>query len=286
MSNLDQFESAFRSASKARFHLDRPVFRKILVVTDMDEAGATQFSQRVQRFLSGAMGDDEPQWREVLGAEYSNIEELLSLVEREDPDLVCTFRHLHSEAWGFQYSLGEYLDVLAQATPIPVLAVPHPDAGREAEHAMLNTDVVMAITDHLTGSDRLVNMASRFTAPKGKLWLTHVEDELGFDRIIDAISKIPTIETEHAREAIQAQLLKEPHDYVWSCREVLAKAKIEIQIEDLVVMGHHLGVYRQLVGDHEVDLLVMNTKDEDQLAMHGMAYPLAIELRNIPLLLL
>ncbi len=30
----------------------------------------------------------------------------------------------------------------------------------------------------------------------------------------------------------------------------------------------------------------MHTKDEDQMAMHGMAYPLAIELRQIPLLLL
>ena len=38
--------------------------------------------------------------------------------------------------------------------------------------------------------------------------------------------------------------------------------------------------------EDEVDLLVLNTKDDDQLAMHGLAYPLAIELREIPLLLL
>jgi len=30
----------------------------------------------------------------------------------------------------------------------------------------------------------------------------------------------------------------------------------------------------------------LNTKDEDQLAMHGLAYPLAVELRQIPLLML
>ena len=51
-------------------------------------------------------------------------------------------------------------------------------------------------------------------------------------------------------------------------------------------MGRHLAEYRRLVEAHEVDLLVMHTKDEDQMAMHGMAYPLAIELRQIPLLLL
>jgi hypothetical protein len=40
------------------------------------------------------------------------------------------------------------------------------------------------------------------------------------------------------------------------------------------------------VDEHHVDLLVLNTKDEDQLAIHGLAYPLAVELRNTPLLLL
>jgi hypothetical protein len=35
-----------------------------------------------------------------------------------------------------------------------------------------------------------------------------------------------------------------------------------------------------------VDLLVMNTKDEDHSAMHGLAYPLAVELRGTPLLML
>ena len=51
-------------------------------------------------------------------------------------------------------------------------------------------------------------------------------------------------------------------------------------------MGHHLSTYKELVQKHQVDLLVMNTKDEDQLAMHGIAYPLAVELREIPLLML
>ena len=30
----------------------------------------------------------------------------------------------------------------------------------------------------------------------------------------------------------------------------------------------------------------MYTKDEDQMAMHGVAYPLAVELRETPLLML
>ena len=44
--------------------------------------------------------------------------------------------------------------------------------------------------------------------------------------------------------------------------------------------------YRRLIAERNVKLLVMNTKDEDQLAMHGLAYPLSVELRDTPLLLL
>ena len=44
--------------------------------------------------------------------------------------------------------------------------------------------------------------------------------------------------------------------------------------------------YKRLIDEHAVDLLVLNTKDEDQLAMHGIAYALAVEMRQIPLLML
>ena len=51
-------------------------------------------------------------------------------------------------------------------------------------------------------------------------------------------------------------------------------------------LGHLLADYRELVVENEIDLLVMYTKDEEQLAMHGIAYPLAVELRSTPLLML
>ena len=43
---------------------------------------------------------------------------------------------------------------------------------------------------------------------------------------------------------------------------------------------------QRLIEQHQVDLLVLNTQDENQLAMHGVAYALAVELRHIPLLML
>ena len=51
-------------------------------------------------------------------------------------------------------------------------------------------------------------------------------------------------------------------------------------------MGHHLDDLTRLIEERKADLLVLNTKDEDQLAMHGMAYPLAVELTTTPILML
>ncbi len=80
--------------------------------------------------------------------------------------------------------------------------------------------------------------------------------------------------------------MKDPADYIESCRIGLSKSAPSLEVESLVTSGHHLHEHRRLIEEHDVDLLVMNTKDEDQLAMHGLAYPLAIELRTIPLLML
>jgi nucleotide-binding universal stress UspA family protein len=197
-----------------------------------------------------------------------------------------TYRHLHSDAWQWPHGLGEYLDVLTQATDIPVLVLPHPDAKRALPHAVANTDCVMAITDHLTADARLVDYALRLTAPSGTCWLTHIESQQQFDRFLDAVEKIPEIETDDVRQLVEAQLLKEPRDYVESCRKGIEAQGVPVKIEAIVAMGDRVEEYRRLVEDHRVDLLVLNTLDGDQLAMHGQAYPLAAKLRGIPLLML
>lgn len=132
----------------------------------------------------------------------------------------------------------------------------------------------------------MINYAVALTHEPGKLWLTHVEDELAFERIMAAIGKIPQIHTDTARELIRDKLLSQPLDYVEACRREIVAHRARLDIKPLVVMGHQLATYRTLIDDHRVDLLVMNTKDDEQLAMHGIAYPLAVEIRDVPLLLL
>jgi len=284
MTKVDQFESVFRAAAKTPFVYEPVEVGSVLVVSDQPEPEASAFSDRVRSLLTALDRGENVRWSAVHGGEFDNVPHLLELVERERPGLICTYRHLHSDSWQWPYTLGEYIDVLTQATTTPVLVLPHPR--RPPERAINDTDAVVAMTDHLVGDDRLVNWAARFTDEGGRLVLANVEDESTFERFMDVVGRIPSIDTEDARAAIQDRLSRDAVDYISSCALALSEAGVPLSVDEVVTRGHHLHEYRRIVEDHDADLLVMNTKDEDQLAMHGLAYPLAIEVRSIPLLLL
>ncbi|MCH9681320.1 MAG: hypothetical protein K0V04_07800 [Deltaproteobacteria bacterium] len=287
MTNVDQFESVFRSAAKSVFHPADIDISTVLVVTDLATEASDAFANAVRGFLSTLDGrKGQPTWQTLHGGNFASQGELLEQVERFDPSLVCTYRNLHSDGWRWPHSLGEYLDVLTQIHDAPVLVCPHPEELAPDQFAQRGTDSVMAVTDHLAGDDRLVNWAVEIAENDGELLLTHVEDERSFDRIIEVIGKIPAIDTDVARVRIREQLLKEPHDYIRSCRTKLEEVGARVKVKEVVSLGNHLADYKRLLAEHQVDLLVLNTRDDDQMAMHGLAYPLAVELRATPLLML
>ncbi|MEM7158074.1 MAG: hypothetical protein AAF799_34855 [Myxococcota bacterium] len=286
MTNVDQFESVFRSAAKPVFVPEDVDLTTVLVVSDQDAEGAGRFKSAVQKILSGAGSVGDVQWPLLTGSDFRSPGELLERVEAAQPQLVCSYRNLHSDGWRWPHSLGESLDVLTQVVSAPVLVCPNPNEQAPEQLAERGTARVMAVTDHLAGDDRLVNWAVKIAENDGHLLLTHVEDEVAYERMIDVISKIPALETSIARRTIHEQLLKEPHDYIQSCRTELSKAGARVKIDEIVTMGHRLADYKRLVSEHDVDVLALHTRDEDQMAMHGMAHPIAVELREIPLLML
>ncbi len=143
---------------------------------------------------------------------------------------------------------------------MPVLVLPHPDADRALPHSIKNTDQVMAITNHLTGDNRLVNMAVTFTEPGGTCWLTHVESKPVFERYMDAVSRIPAIDTDVAREALAEQLLKEPREFIAACRAEIDAQGLPIRIDEVVAMGRRVDEYEELIAKREIDLLVYRTR--------------------------
>jgi nucleotide-binding universal stress UspA family protein len=284
MTKVDQFESVFRAAAKTPFEYGAVEVDSVLVVSDESEERAVTFGERTRAYLSVLGRGENVRWNTVGGGQFETVPELLELVEKARPGLICTYRHLHSDSWQWPYTLGEYIDVLTQATSTPVLVLPHPK--RPPERAVTGTNTVVAMTDHLVGDDRLVNWAARFAAEGGRLVLSNVEDIAAFERFMEVVGRIPSIDTEDARTHIQERLGRDARDYIASCAKALSREGLPFAVEEVVTRGHHLSEYRRIVEEHDADLLVMNTKDDDQLAMHGLAYPLAIEVRSIPLLLL
>ena len=125
MPNVDQFESAFKSASKALFRYQPLIFAKVALVTDTDVTQARVIEERVRRFL-GALGE-QAEWLIAPAGDSETVEALLALVERQHPDLLITYRNLHSAAWQWPHSLGRHLDVLTQIARCPVMVIPHPN---------------------------------------------------------------------------------------------------------------------------------------------------------------
>ena len=286
MTRIDQFESVFKSADKPVFRYEPFAVGSALALTDLDGDGAESFSALVRKYLDASGEEGMPSLQVVRGDEFGSIEDCLKIIDRDKPELICTYRGLHSDCWRWGHSLGSYVEVLTQTVNIPVLVFPHPGSAAALSADEDDCSRVMAMTDHLAGDSRLVNAALFFTPASGTLHLSNIEDEQVFERYMAAIEKIPSVDSAAVRENLLFRILKEARDYIQSCRAVVAEQGLEVEILEAVELGMHVEDYRQLVVAGEIDLLVMNTREVDQLAMHGLAYTLAVELCDIPLLLL
>lgn len=286
MSNLDQFESVFKAADKPVFHHQSIELQRVLIVTDGDAESCLLFQRRAERVLRALLRLSEPMWTLFQSSDFASVQELIERIEHLRPSLILTYRNLKIAAHEHPYSLGVFVDVMTQATAIPVMLFPREIVNPDVDGNWDDSNSVMAVTDHMAGEDRLVSYAAQLTEPHGKLFLMHVEDQSTYERYMHTIEKIPSIDTETAREEILDQLLKDPMDYIHSCAKVLKDHALPLEVVPHVTIGHFLADYRRLIDQHAVDVLVMNTKDDDQLAMHGLAYPLSVEIRDTPLLLL
>ena len=291
MGKIDQFESVFRSSLHDVYEYQPICFNNVLIITDLQAQAMDDFVAQVKGFadprsMCSEENCAEENWQYLSQNDFNSTEELLSQVKRIQPDLIFTYRNLHSKAWKFPHSLGEHLDVLIQQTSVPIFILPHPHADYALDHSMQNCDVVMALTDHLSNDHDLVNHAIRFTQKEGVLYLGHIEDKETFERYMDAISRIQSINTEDAQNKLSKELLKLPKQYINSVVTRMQQEKLPLEIKADVRFGHHLTEFKQCIKDYKVDLFVLNAKEHQQMAMHGLAYPLAVELRQIPLLML
>ena len=281
--HIDEFESLFRRAEREPFaYAEVPLKRATLVTDGTRESGEAVVTE-LREFAPMLGTVDE--WRFLTGNDYANVADLLRRIDDEQTDLLVTWRHLKEEAMLPQHTLGVYLDVMTQVTRIPVLVLPG-TALQPKKLGGRTCNRVMVVTDHISGDNRLINYGVRLCASGGTIWLSHIEDDAVYQRYVSAIGRIPEIETEQAARLIEQQLLKDASDFIDTCITRLRADGPDVLYKPIVTRGHHLTQYRKLIEEHDTDLLVANTKDEDQLAMHGITYSLSVELLDVAMLLL
>ncbi|MEC9092547.1 MAG: hypothetical protein VX438_07580 [Planctomycetota bacterium] len=128
MTQIDQFESIFRAASKTLFqYSDWPV-KKVLTISDGSRDEAKAFESQVKQFVANAFDIEQVDWEVVQGNQFTSVGQLVEIVNQTKPDLICSHRNLQIPSEDFPYSLGVYIDVLTQATTVPVLLLPNPSA--------------------------------------------------------------------------------------------------------------------------------------------------------------
>ncbi|HJK93087.1 MAG TPA: hypothetical protein RMH26_20305 [Polyangiaceae bacterium LLY-WYZ-15_(1-7)] len=284
MLNVDEFESVFRAGYKKSFKFAPPEVGRILVVADVAGETLTEYEGACRKLVE-PLGPDDVEWTIRGEGSWEGVQGLLDMVDEVKPDVIVTYRNLNSDAWKWSYSLGVYVNAITMGLRLPILVTPNPRAfpGLAWQHS--RTDSVMVVNDSLVGDDRLVNWGAELVRDAGVLRLTHMEHDEIFARYIDAISKIPELDTDTARETLLAQLLKEPREYVASCRAALDEAGVPVTVKEHVQEGHRAADYARIIEENEVDLVVFPALEEDRIALHGAAYSLAVELVNTPLLM-
>jgi|SaaInlStandDraft_1057018.scaffolds.fasta_scaffold05398_2 hypothetical protein len=283
MDHIDQFSSMFKRAERVPFRFEEPSFKNVTIVVDGDSTIAEQVREQVSRYLPLLQSVET--WNIVTGEQFQTVQELITIIEQQQPDLVITKRFLHEQGIVPQHSLGVYVDVLTQVLQPPVLLLPEiiPPAKGLPKRKIRN---VMVITDHVSGQNKLISYGAAFGTGQGSTWICQVEDDAVFERYLRAIERIPEIETSEARRLIQQQLFNEASDYIETSIAALKSIFDEQMFHSSVSKGHRFKQYLHLVESHDVELLVFNTKDDDQLAMHGNSYAISVEVVQIPLLLL
>ena len=293
MVKVDEFQSLFRAAEREPFRFEPPPLGRVVLVIDDQSGDPEPLWQMTARFLP-ALATAE--WSAISVDSLETVADVVDEIAGRGVDLIVTVRHVgeaaslgpgamkQSTGGVPRHSLGVYLDVLTQAAAQPVLVLPGTSWSIESVDRPARSTVV--VTDHIRGESRLIGSAAALSPPGSRLWLCHVEDEAVFERYLAAIAQIPELDTDLARTRIAETLLDEAREYLTAAKAGLEAAGRDWQVIPQVSVGHPLTEFKRLVESHTVDLVVMNTKDDDQLAMHGTAYAIAVELVDTPLLLL
>ncbi|MEM8681356.1 MAG: hypothetical protein AAGF97_18570, partial [Planctomycetota bacterium] len=80
MTNIDQFESAFKAADKLRFSFEQIKMRSALVVTDLPREEAERYGARAQRLFRALEQYGPVECRVVSGDEFHTVADIMQMI--------------------------------------------------------------------------------------------------------------------------------------------------------------------------------------------------------------
>lgn len=282
MSNLDIFESVFKSALRNPFDYQDIEIKNILLITDLEDS-LPDFEGKMKTYLQHSLNLADKKWKSLGRGDYRQWEQLKEIIDDFEPDLIVSYRLLRVRS-KVQTSLGVYIDTLTQEIQLPILVMPRPESSFYNRPSLDLKSVVLA-TEHKFDDHQLVNYGVYFTQKEGTLTLLHIEDEDTFDYYANMIEKIPEISSSVAIEALKKKLLDAPMHYMDSVEESLKEKRADLTIRKITDFGHLISYYKELTEQDSIDLLVFRTKDDTQLAMHSLGHSLLVEFKEIPAIL-
>jgi hypothetical protein len=277
MLKMDHFASIFRAADKELLLISEVLLSKVVLVTDVSREESLEIWERWKGIL--------PNDVELVLFDQETSRSLSNLVQRIDTlgcDLIITYRCLHSDAWKYPFAIGSHVEVLTQVSSCPVLLMPDP---RENMDPFTDASLIMLMSGDLSQEGELVGLACGIRGKEAEIILTQLEDNFAMKRLLSLISKIPQIDTDVAERAIFERIEREAEEWVNRCSDLLSQRENPPKITHMLLHEPTIEDCVQLMRNTKPDMLVINTKDDEQLAIHGLAYPLMVQFRNLPLLL-
>ena len=263
--NLDVFESMFNRSVKHHYEFQPVKLNSLMIIAESDHLNSLdEFGSKYCENRAKYKYTSDFSWSD-----------LLNTLEETKPDLLLMQRQLGIPS-GLKFSLGPILISLSQELEIPILILPTDYKGFEIRN-------VLAGFDHQIDNSHLVNHSLILKKEMERLVLVHVEEESVFNYYVDAIAKIPGINTDYARTAIEETILNLAGDFFKNVKDNLNDESFKVY--EYCKLGDVVNEYKEIISEHSIDLMVFEAQDDSKLAMHSLGQSLAIQFPQLATLL-
>jgi hypothetical protein len=284
---IDEFESQFIRSTREPFKFHSPEISTVAVVSDSPQSGAAQVLAASTSLLSDTpvlgKASSKVSWQLIHGELYDSVRALLNIIEDVKPDVIFVERHLKTKIEDRVIGLSNYIDALTQSCITPLVILPECEDSNMA-NVVRPAKEILVDSKQLVGNHNLINWALRFVVPDTKLFLSHIEDDRDFAHYINVISRIPELDTDLAEKAIRGTLLKIPEDFIDRVRSGVEKLSSDISVKGIIRLGHSIADHLDIIQKHKIDLLVVPGASQERRMLSETTYGLAMECREIPIL--